>query len=246
MLNEKVQGAGLGKLENGRCNFRQFLFYITADRDEKARIQKLPANIEDQKSIDVLADKLWRSGVKGAYYPGRIYEGVHADDIPSLFNDIAKLIGEKNNAKNSYLIRNALTARKRVQEGRVALRNRDVGYLLRWDYDRENSPVDVSPRERKPVPSELPLVTKGLVPEIENRGRGWETVDLQAAKDNILADPRYKGQHFKIQDYINEVDKIQAKGKDEVRAKRQGHKANIEAITQAKKIMSNGAECPKK
>lgn len=75
-----------------------------------------------------------------------------------------------------------MTARKRVQEGRVAVRNRDVGYLLRWDFDREHQPKHFNPREQK-TPRQLPLVTEGLVPESENGGRGWETVDLKAAKD---------------------------------------------------------------
>lgn len=88
----KVLSAGLGKLENGRCNLRQFLYYISDTEEEKARTKKLPANIENQKSVDALADKLYKNGNTGAYRAGRIYEGVEGADIPTLFKVIGQYV----------------------------------------------------------------------------------------------------------------------------------------------------------
>ncbi|KAL4811085.1 hypothetical protein BDV18DRAFT_155698 [Aspergillus unguis] len=261
--DSEVQAARLGKLENGRCNFRQFLYYISENREDRAAVKRLPADIENQKTVDILADKLYDNGkgIKGTYKTEIIYENVGRSNVPGLFNAMGQcvqlpppnvFIGGRTDV-NANWMHKALTARARVQKGRIDVRNRDVGYLLRWDFDPEHQPNSIDPRASG-FPRELPLMTDGLVPEVENRGRGWQTVDLLAAKQNIEAKT---GKKIKISKYINDVDDIvkqkelekikdpeQRKIAEEEWEKR-GHRANINAITDAKKNMTGG-QCSKK
>ncbi|KAJ5280181.1 hypothetical protein N7478_005553 [Penicillium angulare] len=243
--DKETQSAKLGSLVGGRCNFRQFLYYIADGVDEKANIKKTASNIGDETNIDKLANNMYSKEIKGAYRPGQIYENVPSKNVPLLFKSICEFVGMKSNDENNKLVLNARFARNRVQEGRVAGRNRDVGYLLRWDFDKDHQPshngVKFDPRKQK-TPRDLEWVTEGLVPEVK-QGRGWETVDLQQAKANILADPRYKGQSLKIAKYFTELHEIEKERKAD--ADLTGHQPNIQALMKGKRGMATGS-CEKK
>ncbi|KAJ5429333.1 hypothetical protein N7491_006349 [Penicillium cf. griseofulvum] len=83
--NPGVQGAKLGNLVNGRCNFRQFLYYISATDKEKANIKRLDANLGNEKNINIIANELYDKGVVGQYTTETLYEGVKRNDVPALF-----------------------------------------------------------------------------------------------------------------------------------------------------------------
>lgn len=111
-----------------------------------------------------------------------------------------RYIGTNTDSKNKALVHTALQARKRVEEGRTAGRNRDLENLLRWDYDRTNQ--DYNPYETK-GPREPPLMTKGTVPEemtSEDGRKEWTTVNLYKARSKYVSEQKkrklreYKGQ----------------------------------------------------
>lgn len=83
-----VQKAQLGKLVNGRCNFRQFLYYIAGTEGEKSRIKALPENVGDSKNINKIANALYDGDVKGQYKPQLIWENTRRDNIPDLFRAV--------------------------------------------------------------------------------------------------------------------------------------------------------------
>lgn len=79
----------VGPVSEGRCNLRQFLYYIS-DNEEKATIadkSKIKdADLAKEKTaLDEVASKLYRANVGRNYQPGRIYEelgptsGTHED-----------------------------------------------------------------------------------------------------------------------------------------------------------------------
>lgn len=95
----------------------------------------------------------------------------------------SRLVGLERN-KDTPQRQWAIEARARVEEGRTATRNRNVGNLLRWEYDKTNQEFD--PYKRN-APREPPINTKGDFPEKRsksagsNDARGWPTVDLEQA-----------------------------------------------------------------
>jgi hypothetical protein len=80
-----VQKAQLGKLVDGRCNFRQFLYYISGTDAEKTKIKALKANVGDSKNINKIANSLYDGGVTGLYNTQTMWEGVNRNDVPQLF-----------------------------------------------------------------------------------------------------------------------------------------------------------------
>lgn len=84
-----VQKAGLGQFENGRCNFRQFLYYISGTEDEKANIKRLSADVGKSSSVDVIANRLYEGNVKGAYNMRVMWEG-KGMTLPYLFEVVGK------------------------------------------------------------------------------------------------------------------------------------------------------------
>lgn len=83
-----VQKAQLGKLINGRCNFRQFLHYISGTDSEKSKIKGLPENIGDSKNINKIANALHDADVSGVYKPQLIWEGTSRHNVPYLFEAV--------------------------------------------------------------------------------------------------------------------------------------------------------------
>lgn len=92
-----VHEAKLGKLVQGRCNLRQFLYHISSNEDEKAAIKKLNEKdlaAAEQKSPGVveLAKVLYKGRIGSSYDNAHVYEGVDrgAGHIPKLYTAIGK------------------------------------------------------------------------------------------------------------------------------------------------------------
>ena len=74
----------VGPISGGRCNLRQFLYYISDNQEEKATIadkSKLKdADLAKEKTaLDDVASKLYNAGVGRTYRPGRIYENLKSN-----------------------------------------------------------------------------------------------------------------------------------------------------------------------
>lgn len=84
----------VGPISGGRCNLRQFLYYISRNEREKAVIadkNKLKdADLAKEKTLDDVATKLHEAGVGNTYNPGRIYQGLYpGSEISELIRYVA-------------------------------------------------------------------------------------------------------------------------------------------------------------
>lgn len=71
----------VGPISGGRCNLRQFLYYITENGKAKEIIadkNKLKdADLAKEKTaLDEVASKLYKAEIGTTYNPGRIYQGL--------------------------------------------------------------------------------------------------------------------------------------------------------------------------
>lgn len=74
----------VGPVSGGRCNLRQFLYYITDNKQEKEIIAdknkfKDADLAKDKTALDEVASKMYKAGVGKTYNPGRIYEGLNSN-----------------------------------------------------------------------------------------------------------------------------------------------------------------------
>lgn len=85
----------VGPITGGRCNLRQFLYYITLDEGERSVIadkNKLKdADLaKDQTAIDELAKKMDDVDIGKAYKPSRIYQGLHVNSrVDEVISNVA-------------------------------------------------------------------------------------------------------------------------------------------------------------
>ncbi|KAJ9261581.1 hypothetical protein DTO195F2_4111 [Paecilomyces variotii] len=192
----------VGPIRGGRCNLRQFLYYITDDEDEKEIIadkNKLTdADLaKDKTALDEVASKMYKAGVGRTYNPGHIYQGLSSNSgIDKVIGNVAAFIEQKgwleaeNGKPDQELFDLAEKARSRVEFGRKANGARDVGAEIRKQYDREV--WDKQPKNKNgEIEKDAPLVDEGLVKErmaIPDGGvGGWPTCDLEAAQNSVNA-----------------------------------------------------------
>ncbi|OJJ85482.1 uncharacterized protein ASPGLDRAFT_65480 [Aspergillus glaucus CBS 516.65] len=203
----------VGPVSGGRCNLRQFLYYISASEEEKATIadkskMKDADLAKENTALDEVASKLYGANVGRNYQPGRIYEN----------------LGPTSGTHE---------ARSRVQYGRQANAVRDIGTEIRKKYD--NEVWEKQPKTKKgEVEKDVPLVKEGLVKErmgIPNGGvDGWITCDLQDAKTAVNAEETKAGREpMKLKDFI-----------DDWSTNEGGHRLNINAAKDAKLKISGG------
>lgn len=83
---DPIVASKIGPIRGGRCNLRQFLYYISKDNNEKAIIadkNKLrDADLARERTeIDYVASKLHGANIGKSYNGGHIYEGLksHAE-----------------------------------------------------------------------------------------------------------------------------------------------------------------------
>lgn len=91
---DRETAAAVGPVKGGRCNLRQFLYYISNNKDERKTIadkNKLKdADLAKKTALDDVASKLYKANVGMNYHPGHIYEGLKPNsDIDVLINYIA-------------------------------------------------------------------------------------------------------------------------------------------------------------
>ncbi|KAJ9297802.1 hypothetical protein DTO271G3_4023 [Paecilomyces variotii] len=192
----------LDPVSGGRCNLRQFLYYITDNKQEKATIadkNKLTdADLaKDKTALDEVASKMYKAGVGKTYNQGHTYEGLSSNSgINEAIGNVAAFIEQKgwleaeNGKLDQELFDLAEKARSRVELGRRANGARDVGAEIRKQYDREV--WDKQPKNKNgEVEKDAPLVDEGLVKEriaIPDGGvEGWPTCDLEAAQNSVNA-----------------------------------------------------------
>ncbi|GKZ45866.1 hypothetical protein AbraIFM66951_008734 [Aspergillus brasiliensis] len=192
----------VGPVTGGRCNLRQFLYYITSDEGERSVIadkNKLKdADLaKDQTALDELAKKMDDVGIGKAYMPGRIYQGLRVNSgVDKVISNVAAFIEQKgwleedNGKPSQTLFDLAEKARSRVEFGRKAMAARDIGNEVRKQYDREV--WDRQPKNKNgEVKKNAPLVEEGLVKESlavpEGGVGGWRTCDLEVAQNSVNA-----------------------------------------------------------
>lgn len=79
--NDPRTAQAVGPISGGRCNLRQFLYYITED-DEAREIIADKNKLKDvdlakeKTALDEVASKLYKADLGTTYHPGRIYEGL--------------------------------------------------------------------------------------------------------------------------------------------------------------------------
>lgn len=71
----------VGPISGGRCNLRQFLYYITENEDERKIIadsNKLKdADLAKEKTaLDEVASKMHKAKIGATYNPGHVYRGL--------------------------------------------------------------------------------------------------------------------------------------------------------------------------
>ncbi|GLB09425.1 hypothetical protein AtubIFM57258_005345 [Aspergillus tubingensis] len=192
----------VGPITGGRCNLRQFLYYITLDEGERSVIadkNKLKdADLaKDQTAIDELAKKMDDVDIGKAYNPSRIYQGLHVNSrVDEVISNVAAFIEQKgwleegNGKPSQTLFDLAEKVRSRVEFGRKAMAARDIGAEVRKQYDREV--WDKQPKNKNgEITKDAPLVEEGLVKESlavpEGGVGGWRTCDLEVAQNSINA-----------------------------------------------------------
>ncbi|KAJ6073193.1 hypothetical protein N7467_011278 [Penicillium canescens] len=242
---DKETAKMVGPISGGRCNLRQFLYYISANEREKATIadkSKIKdADLAKEKTaLDEVASKLYSADVGRNYQPGRIYENLGpTSGIHEVIRNVAAFIEQKgyleedNGKPSQQLFDLAEQARSRVQYGRQANAVRDIGTEIRKKYD--NEVWEKQPKTKNgEVEKDAPLVEEGLVKErmgIPDGGvDGWITCDLQDAKAAVNAEETKAGREpMKLKDFIDDWSTSEG-----------GHKLNIDAVKDAKLKISGG------
>lgn len=85
----------VGLVRGGRCNLRQFLYYIAENDLEKAIIadgdKVKDSDLEKARTdVDYVASKLHKAGVKATYKPHLIYHGMKpGSSIDNLIRNVA-------------------------------------------------------------------------------------------------------------------------------------------------------------
>ncbi|PKY00971.1 hypothetical protein P168DRAFT_284540 [Aspergillus campestris IBT 28561] len=178
------------------CNLKQFLTYIAEGPGEKANARSLPDAINGHSiKADTAAEMIHRGHLTGSYRINYVYEMV--DKAPDLFAMIARhgrgvnrpqtsLISDKTAGKSvrHYPLNQVMTARKRIEDMRVAGNIQAAGDHLRQKFDANHVPAnDLS--GGTPVTQGLVVETSERV-SLENNLR-YIAVNLQEAGERIQA-----------------------------------------------------------
>lgn len=85
----------VGPVTGGRCNLRQFLYYITDDEGEKESIANKnnlkDADLAKEKTdLDEVAKKMYHADVGATYNPAHIYQGLSSNSgINEVIDNVA-------------------------------------------------------------------------------------------------------------------------------------------------------------
>ncbi|BCS20905.1 uncharacterized protein APUU_21337S [Aspergillus puulaauensis] len=191
----------VGPVTGGRCNLRQFLYYITSDEAEKGFIADKnnlkDADLAKEKTdLDEVAKKMYHAHVGKTYKQGYIYQGLSSNSgINEVIDNVAGFIqqrgwdnGDRKPAQE--LFDQAEKARSRVEFGRKATMFRDIGAEIRKKYDREV--WDKQPKNKNgEINKYAPKVDEGLVRERiiipPGATEGWISCQPEAAQNSINA-----------------------------------------------------------
>ncbi|OJI99606.1 hypothetical protein ASPVEDRAFT_69965 [Aspergillus versicolor CBS 583.65] len=236
---DSITAKVVGPITGGRCNLRQFLYYITDSQDEKAVVAdkntlKDSDLAKERTDLDEVAKKMYHAGMGEPYNPSHIYQGLRSNSqIHDLIQNVAGFIQRKRwldeggGKPAQELFDQAERARSRVQTGRIASGLRDVGVEIRRKYDREV--WDKQPKNRNgKIKKNAPLVDEGLVREQKvippGATEGWISCNPDAAQDSLNA----AGKEVNVRkEFI-----------DPWKNNQDGHRLNIQAVQDAKQMIT--------
>lgn len=92
---DSITAKVVGPITGGRCNLRQFLYYIADNQDEKAVVAdkntlKDSDLAKERTDLDEVAKKMYHAGMGEPYNPSHIYQGLRSTSkIHELIQNVA-------------------------------------------------------------------------------------------------------------------------------------------------------------